>query len=84
MLDKKTSIKVYRKQTHYNQWEFVFDPTQNALEATAGAPTNINGSTTGTGANGSTGSGFGVKLGFRFRIEQRVGIRIQFRVRIRV
>ena len=34
--DKKTSIKIYRKQTHYNQWEFVYDPSQNAIEATAG------------------------------------------------
>ena len=23
LLDKKTSIKIYKKQTHYNQWEFV-------------------------------------------------------------
>ncbi len=43
LLSKKESIKVFRKQTHYNKWEFVYDYTQSALEATAGAPTNING-----------------------------------------
>jgi type II secretory pathway pseudopilin PulG len=55
LLDKKTSIKIYKKQTHYNQWEFVFDPTQNTVTASAG---NINGSSNGTGGNGSTGNGF--------------------------
>jgi type II secretory pathway pseudopilin PulG len=29
----KASIRVYKKQTHYNQWEFVYDP---AMEAIAG------------------------------------------------
>ncbi len=33
LLDKRTSIKVYRKQTHYNQWEFVFDPNQSIMDA---------------------------------------------------
>ena len=59
LLSKKESIKVFRKQTHYNKWEFVYDYTQSALEATAGAPTNINGSMTGTSATGTTGTGFG-------------------------
>ena len=40
LLDKKTSIKVYRKQTHYNQWEFVFDPNQSIMEAAGGAGVN--------------------------------------------
>ena len=64
LLMKKESIKVYKKQTHYNQWEFVFDPNQSALEATAGAGTNLNGN--GTGANGTTGTGFGSSTGTGF------------------
>jgi type II secretory pathway pseudopilin PulG len=27
----KQSIRVYKKQTHYNQWEFVYDPNAEAL-----------------------------------------------------
>ncbi|MBV8673533.1 MAG: type II secretion system protein [Acidobacteriaceae bacterium] len=27
----KESIRVYKKQTHYNQWEFVYDPNAEAL-----------------------------------------------------
>ena len=36
LTDKRASIKVYKKQTHYNQWEFVFDQNQMALDAAAG------------------------------------------------
>jgi type II secretory pathway pseudopilin PulG len=61
LLDKKTSIKIYKKQTHYNQWEFVFDPTQNTVTASAG---NINGSSNGTGVNGGTGANGGTSGGF--------------------
>jgi type II secretory pathway pseudopilin PulG len=61
LLDKKTSIKIYKKQTHYNQWEFVFDPTQNTVTASAG---NINGTTNGTGTNSGTGPGLGSTNGF--------------------
>jgi hypothetical protein len=62
LLSKKESIKVYKKQTHYNQWEFVFDPNQTALEATAGAGTNLN----ANGTNGTTGNGFGSSTGNGF------------------
>ena len=61
LLSKNTSIKIYRKQTHYNQWEFVFDPSQNNVGAVAS--TGVNGTTNGTGVNGSTGTGFGSTLG---------------------
>jgi hypothetical protein len=49
LLSKKASIKIYKKQDHYNKWEFVFDPNQNAANAVAST-----GATTGTGLNGST------------------------------
>jgi type II secretory pathway pseudopilin PulG len=69
LLSKKESIKIYKKQTHYNQWEFVFDPTQNAANSAggvagaaigAGNTANGLGSGTSTGIGGSTnGSGLG-------------------------
>jgi type II secretory pathway pseudopilin PulG len=61
LLDKKTSIKIYKKQTHYNQWEFVYDPTQNTVVASGGS---INGSTNGTGTAGGTGPSGGSNNGF--------------------
>ena len=57
LLSKDTSIKIYKKQTHYNQWEFVFNPNENAVNAMVGGA-NVNGTTNGTGVNGSTGTGF--------------------------
>ncbi len=57
LTDKRTSIKVYRKQTHYNQWEFVFDQNQMAMDAAGGvAGGSINGAT--AGGNGANGTGF--------------------------
>ena len=61
LLDKKTSIKIYKKQTHYNQWEFVFDPTQSTVVASGGS---INGSSNGTGTTGGTGVNGGTSGGF--------------------
>jgi len=61
LLDKKLSIKIYKKQTHYNQWEFVYDPTQNTVVASGGS---INGSSNGTGTTGSTGVNGGPSNGF--------------------
>ena len=58
MLSKDTSIKIYKKQTHYNQWEFVFDPTQITVDTATGG--SLNGSTNGTGVNGGTGIGSGL------------------------
>ena len=54
LMSKKASIKIYKKQDHYNKWEFVFDPNQNAANAVAST-----GATTGTGVNGSNGTGTG-------------------------
>jgi len=46
----KESIRVYKKQTHYNQWEFVYDPSSEAL---LGAP-GLGAGQTGLNAPGST------------------------------
>jgi type II secretory pathway pseudopilin PulG len=65
LMDKKTSIKIYKKQTHYNQWEFVYDPNQNTAIASGGT-INGGGTSTGTGMTGGTGSGFGSSGGSGF------------------
>jgi type II secretory pathway pseudopilin PulG len=64
LLSKKLSIKLYRKQKHYNEWEFVYDNTQTA--GVGGGGITQTGATTGTGANGTTGSGFGSSTGSGF------------------
>jgi type II secretory pathway pseudopilin PulG len=46
----KESIRVYKKQTHYNQWEFVYDP---ASETLLGIP-GVGAGQTGLNAPGST------------------------------
>jgi type II secretory pathway pseudopilin PulG len=63
LLDKKTSIKIYKKQTHYNQWEFVYDQNQNTAIASGGT-INGSGTSTGTGMTGSTGVNGGSSGGF--------------------
>jgi type II secretory pathway pseudopilin PulG len=72
LMDKKTSIKIYKKQTHYNQWEFVYDPSQNTVTASggvsdgSGASTGMNGgigTNGGTGVNGGTSGGFSLGNG---------------------
>jgi type II secretory pathway pseudopilin PulG len=60
LMSKNTSIKIYRKQDHYNMWEFVFDNTQMGLDGAAGGvATGATGITPGTGANGAIGNGAG-------------------------
>jgi len=59
---KKASIREYRKQKHYNEWEFVYDPASETTNI-AGASqqngnTNQNGSF-GGGGFGSSSGGFG-------------------------
>jgi type II secretory pathway pseudopilin PulG len=61
LLDKKTSIKIYKKQTHYNQWEFVYDQNQMTVTASSGV---IDGSGTSTGLNSGTGANSGTSGGF--------------------
>jgi type II secretory pathway pseudopilin PulG len=54
----KASIKEYKQQKHYNEWEFVYDPTEDLLGSVGvtGGGTNLNGP--GTGTTGTPTSGF--------------------------
>jgi type II secretory pathway pseudopilin PulG len=59
----KASIKEYKQQKHYNQWEFVYDPVEDLMSSVSlfgGGQSNINGSgstgTTGTPPNGLPGT----------------------------
>jgi len=55
----KASIKEYKQQKHYNEWEFVYDPTEDLLGSAGitGGGTNLNGPG-GTGTTGTPTSGF--------------------------
>ena len=52
----KASIRVFKKQTHYNQWEFVYDPASELLLAGGGQP-NLNGPGGTTNPQGTGGLG---------------------------
>lgn len=68
------SLKVFRKQTHYNQWEFIYDPSQDlggAMGQTGagvlqqpGASNGVNGTTPGFGGSSSPGFGSSNTGGF--------------------
>jgi type II secretory pathway pseudopilin PulG len=60
LLSKKTSIKIYKKQTHYNQWEFIYDPNQNVMAAAGG----VGGATNGTNGGSASSFGSGSSSGF--------------------
>jgi type II secretory pathway pseudopilin PulG len=64
LLSKKLSIKIYKKQKHYNEWEFVYDNTQGVGGAAGGITQT--GATTASGTNGTTGTGFGSGTGSGF------------------
>ena len=59
----KASIKEYKKQKHYNEWEFVYDPIEDQLQGGGalfgGAGANLNGVGNGTTNPTSPTSGFG-------------------------
>jgi type II secretory pathway pseudopilin PulG len=58
----KASIKEYKQQKHYNEWEFVYDPVADQLQAGTlfgGATQNLNGQGTTNGTNGTFGNGIG-------------------------
>jgi hypothetical protein len=67
--DTKASIKEYKQQKHYNEWEFVYDPIEDQLQGGGalfgGATQNLNGTgTTGTGTpNGAGGLTGGTGIG---------------------
>jgi type II secretory pathway pseudopilin PulG len=51
----KASIKEYKQQKHYNEWEFVYDPVEDLMSSVSlvgGGQSNIN----GTGSTGTTGT----------------------------
>ena len=65
----KSSILIYKKKTHYNEWEFVYDPltemktisgnTGNIGQPASNTTTPIGGSGIGTGTGIGTGIGIG-------------------------
>jgi hypothetical protein len=60
--DTRASIKEYKKQKHYNEWEFVYNPIEDQLQGALGAgQQNLNGATP-AGAAGNT-TGFGSNIG---------------------
>lgn len=55
----RQSILVYKKKNHFNQWEFVYDPIVDRMQAIGagmGPPTDTTGL---SGAPGMSGNGFG-------------------------
>jgi type II secretory pathway pseudopilin PulG len=66
--DTHASIKEYKKQKHYNEWEFVYNPIEDQMQAMGalnGGQQNLNGSST-SGIGNNTGSGFGSSSGSGF------------------
>lgn len=62
----KASIKEYKQQKHYNEWEFVYDPAADQMQAGTlfgGATQNLNGQGTTNGTSGTFGSGLGNTTG---------------------
>jgi type II secretory pathway pseudopilin PulG len=62
----KASIREYKQQKHYNEWEFVYDPIADQMQAGTlfgGAAQNPNGQGTTNGSGGSFGSGAGSTTG---------------------
>ena len=61
--DTRASIKEYKKQKHYNEWEFVYNPIEDQLQgAMGGGQQNLNGATPMTGGAGSN-TGFSSNIG---------------------
>jgi len=62
----KASIKEYKQQKHYNEWEFVYDPAEDQLQAGTlfgGATQNVNGQGMTNGIGGGVGGGLGGGIG---------------------
>jgi hypothetical protein len=55
----KESIRVYKKQTHYNQWEFVYDPASDGILGGGQPGLNTPGTTTNPAQGINSGQGTG-------------------------
>ncbi len=55
----KKTILLYKKQNHYNQWEFVYDPAQDQMFQVGGGATGLQQSGSMPNSNGSSPGGFG-------------------------
>ncbi len=59
--DTRASMKEYKKQKHYNEWEFVYNPLEDQLQgALGGGQQNLNGATP---VGASSGTGFSSNIG---------------------
>jgi type II secretory pathway pseudopilin PulG len=59
----KQSIMVYKTKTHYNEWEFVYDPVSEQSTTQTGGNTNSLGTGTGSGSGSGSGSSIGTGTG---------------------
>ena len=59
---EKASLIEYKKQKHYNQWEFVYNPIEDQLQGALGMGTGV-GTGTGTGLGTNNPGGFGQNPG---------------------
>lgn len=55
----KASIKEYKQQKHYNEWEFVYDPVEDLMSSASllGGGQGASGNLNGPGSNGTTTPG---------------------------
>jgi hypothetical protein len=62
----KASIRIYKLQKHYSEWEFVYDPLEDMLSSVSliggggGNVSNAGNSSTGTGTTGTGIGGSGI------------------------
>jgi type II secretory pathway pseudopilin PulG len=56
----KASLITYKKQTHYNQWEFVYNPLEDQMQAAGQFGAGVQ---TTSGAGSGTGTGTGITSG---------------------
>jgi type II secretory pathway pseudopilin PulG len=70
-VSKDKTIRIFGKKEHYNEWQFIYDPTtdrgglittpnQPVVQGTTG---NLSGTSGGTGTQGASGSPFGSGVG---------------------
>jgi type II secretory pathway pseudopilin PulG len=59
----KQSILVYKKKTHYNEWEFVYDPIAEQMMMQGGGGGNLGNNGLGTNPTGNSGFGGSTGIG---------------------